>query len=163
MREEVRFISDQFVDIFQGQPWYGNNINQILQDVNHEVAHEKPLPHVHSIIEILTHMLAWRDFTLSKLRGDHALNLEANEPGDWKNLEQSDPVIWARTVADFRENQARIIDELSKWQDSQLDDVVAKRDYTFRFLLRGIMQHDLYHLGQIAILKKAISGPDHRK
>ena len=155
MNEEVEFISNQFTDIFLGKPWYGNNIDQILEGVTYEIASEKPLHQVHSILEILSHMLAWRNFTLAKLRGDHALNLSANDPDDWKKIDHSDPESWTHTVTEFRQNQAQIIDELSKWKDSQLDVIVPKRDYNFRFLLRGILQHDLYHLGQIAILKKA--------
>jgi len=37
-----------------------------------------------------------------------------------------------------------------------LIELVAKRKYDVRYLLYGLMQHDVYHLGQIAYVKKMI-------
>ena len=39
-------------------------------------------------------------------------------------------------------------------EDSRLKDRVPGQPYSVYFLLHGVVQHDLYHAGQIAILKK---------
>ena len=41
--------------------------------------------------------------------------------------------------------------------DSRLKDIVPGRQYDFYFLFHGIVQHSLYHGGQIAMLKRAVS------
>jgi uncharacterized damage-inducible protein DinB len=39
--------------------------------------------------------------------------------------------------------------------ESKLSENAPNRDHTYYVLLQGMVQHDLYHAGQIAILKKA--------
>ena len=54
----------------------------------------------------------------------------------------------------------RVTDELAAAIDSfpvvKVENIVPGREYSFAFLLHGIVQHNLYHAGQIAILKKAL-------
>ena len=37
----------------------------------------------------------------------------------------------------------------------RLDDTVQGKNYSFYVMAHGVVQHDLYHAGQIALLKKA--------
>jgi hypothetical protein len=47
---------------------------------------------------------------------------------------------------------------VSKLSEAALDEKVKGRRESHYVLLQGIIHHDLYHAGQIAILKKALSG-----
>ena len=43
-----------------------------------------------------------------------------------------------------------------KKDDAFLSEIVPNRKYNFRFLLNGLVQHNIYHLGQVAYLKKLL-------
>ena len=61
---------------------------------------------------------------------------------------------WARGLKELKEIHDRIVEVLQLKEDSFLDQKVDHRNYNFRFLLNGLIQHDIYHLGQIAYVKK---------
>jgi hypothetical protein len=54
-------------------------------------------------------------------------------------------------------SQEELITELEKREDDEfLEEIVPGREYDYYTMLHGILQHDLYHAGQISILKKAL-------
>ena len=59
-------------------------------------------------------------------------------------------------MAQFKVTHDLIIDLLDTKGDKFLSEDVDYREYNFRFLLHGIIQHDIYHIGQIAYLKKLL-------
>lgn len=67
----------------------------------------------------------------------------------------SDPN-WPRALADLRESQTKLLEMVQEMDDSKLAEIVPHGSYTYSFytLLLGIIHHDLYHTGQIALLKK---------
>jgi hypothetical protein len=98
-------------------------------------------------------MVTWADFTLHRLRGDKEKDLKAFEELDWRNI---DPQIhsWSKGLSELESIHQKIIVELKGMDDSILDKKVDYREYNFRFLLKGLIQHDIYHLGQIAYVTK---------
>jgi len=56
----------------------------------------------------------------------------------------------------LQETQNELINLLEKQQESLLEKSVSERTYNFRKLLQGLIQHDIYHLGQIAYIKKML-------
>ena len=51
-----------------------------------------------------------------------------------------------------------IIALLHTKDDMFLEEKVDYRNYNFRFLINGLIQHNIYHLGQVAYLKKLLEG-----
>ena len=50
----------------------------------------------------------------------------------------------------------KIIAGLKKKDDAFLKEIVDYRKYNFRFLINGMIEHNIYHLGQIAYLNKIL-------
>ena len=63
---------------------------------------------------------------------------------------------WERIVENFSDGHAKLYEAVLPLEDSQLSDPVRGCDYDTSFMLHGVIQHDLYHTGQIALLKKAL-------
>jgi len=74
---------------------------------------------------------------------------------DWRAI---NPAIhtWESGVAQFTEATYTIIRLLEAPSEKLLDEKVDYRDYNFRHLLNGLVQHNIYHLGQIAYVKKLL-------
>ena len=82
--------------------------------------------------------------------------MEAFEEMDWRLI---DPHIhtWSNALEEFKVAHDRILELLKGKDDSFLDESVDYRNYNVRFLLNGLIQHDIYHLAQIAYVKKLLS------
>ena len=153
MNTEILQITEQLKEAYEGEPWFGRSIKSLLKDVDENIAFEKPNGQ-HSILELVWHIVIWRVFTINRLRNDEKTNLQYFEENDWQQLNHNDKTLWKRGLDRLEETQSELIDILQKQQDNILNEIVPGRKYTFRKLLYGIIHHDIYHIGQIAYLKK---------
>lgn len=60
-------------------------------------------------------------------------------------------------MAEFKSIHKKIAALLNKKDYTFLEEIVDYRKYNYRFLLNGMIEHNIYHLGQIAYLKKLLS------
>lgn len=127
---------------------------KILQVENSSVVYKKPNENSHSLIELLYHMNTWAEFTLKRLVEDE--DLETAEKLDWREIDPKEHT-WEKGVAQFKVTHDLIIELLESKDDKLLSEKVDGREYNFRFLLHGLIQHDIYHAGQIAYVKKLLS------
>jgi uncharacterized damage-inducible protein DinB len=155
MRKEVDYFITTMRSVLQGQPWYGQPAMKILQDIDTAKVYDKPNDHSHSLIELLYHMITWSEFTLKRLEKDEEKNMQAFEELDWRKIDTKEHT-WEKGVAQFKVTHDLIIETLGTKDDEFLSEKVDYREYNFRFLLHGIIQHDIYHIGQIAYLKKLL-------
>jgi len=88
---------------------------------------------------------------LLRIKGDK--KEDKSEDLNWRQI---DPMLhtWSKGLSDLESMHQQIMEILKQKDDSLLDQKVDFRDYDFRFLLHGLIQHDIYHLGQIAYLTK---------
>lgn len=156
MRKEIDHIITTIHSVLDGEPWFGRSVMSLLQEIDPAVVHKKPTQNSHSLIELLYHMNTWAEFTLKRLEKVEEKDLAAFEKLDWREIEPNEHT-WEKGVAQFKVTHDLIIELLGTKDDEFLSGEVDYREYDFRFLLHGIIQHDIYHAGQIAYLKKLLS------
>lgn len=156
MNKEIQSIIRNMENTLDGEPWYGRPVYAMLREVDSSIAYKKPMPDSHSLIELLYHMLTWAEFTLKRIEKDKTRDLAFFEKLDWREV---DPKIddWDETLAAFIATHQQIIAILQTRDDAFLSEIVDYRQYNFRFMLNGLIQHNIYHLGQIAYLKKLLA------
>lgn len=155
MNKEIVAIVDQFKDSYQGDPWWGRNANTLLGEVNEKIAVEKPSGQ-HSILELVWHMINWKEFAISRLHEIDGKDLHYFETNDWRHLDHAHKSLWHQGVERLHYVHNELINLLEQQTDELLDKNVAERGYTYRKLFNGILQHDIYHLGQIAYIVKMV-------
>ncbi len=128
----------------------------MLDEVDEKKAFNKPNTLEHSLIELLYHMITWADFTLKRIEKDKINDLAAAEELDWRTINLKVHT-WKKGLAEFKAIHKKIIALLKKKDDSFLQENVDYRKYDFQFLLNGLIQHSIYHLGQVACLNKMLS------
>jgi uncharacterized damage-inducible protein DinB len=159
---DAQLIKRQLETAFSGPAWHGPSLMENLNGVSAEVAAAKPMlaptsnDGVHSIWEIVHHLLAWQNETLEVLDGKPYVSLQGE--ADWPPVRERSPPAWEATVKDLAASHARLSKKLDTLSDDELRANVPGQDYSWRVLLRGIANHSLYHAGQIGLLKR-LSGP----
>lgn len=152
MKREVQSLIKSFQDTLSGQPWFGRSVYEILGEINAVDASKKPGGKSHSAIELLYHMNTWAAFTLNRLEKQDK-SAEEFEKFDWRTI---DPALhnWEKGLEEYKIIHQKIITLLDTKTDDFLKEIVDGRNYNFRFLLNGLIQHNIYHLGQIAYITK---------
>jgi len=149
---EASGIADQLRRAFDGDAWHGPSLMELLEDVDAATAAAKPLKNVHSIWELLLHIAAWDGAGLVRLSGKVCqLTGTKNFPLVAKPTEAA----WKKAVEEAKRTHDQLVESVAGLDDSRLRDRVPGKRYDFYHMLHGIAQHELYHAGQIAILKKA--------
>jgi uncharacterized damage-inducible protein DinB len=148
---EVQTIIDDLKNIHDGEAWHGPSLKEILSGVTAEQAAARPLQNAHSIWELTLHIAAWEDVFMRRLAG---LRINEPEEGDFPVVTDTSEEAWRRTLTRFDERHHRLIDAISALTDERLREIVAGKDYTIEYMLRGLTRHHVYHAGQIALLKK---------
>ena len=152
----LQSIIHQFKFVFDRSPWYGDSFMTKLSAITAKEAFVKPSPEIHSIYEVLQHVLAWRVYALHILEGDLDYDIEVNSSKDWSKTPEESEQTWASLIADIKRNQAHLLRKLEEANDDLLSETVPRREFTYDHMLQGIIHHDIYHLGQIALLKKLL-------
>ena len=153
---EIQSIIRDLENTLDGDPWYGRPVYAMLREVDSSIAFKKPTADAHSLTDILYHMLTWAEFTLKRIEKDKINDLAAFEKKDWRDI---DPKIhdWDEGLAAFIAAHQQIIALLLTKDDAFLNEIVDYRDYNFRYLLNGLIQHNIYHTGQVAYLIKLLT------
>jgi len=73
---------------------------------------------------------------------------------DWPPVLDTSEAAWLKSVEELERVHRRLLEALSGFSADRLGETVPGASYSFYTMLHGLVQHDLYHAGQIAILKK---------
>lgn len=142
-----------------GDPWHGPSRAVVLSDVSAEEAAWRPPGGAHAIWELVLHMTGWTGEMASRLRGAPP---ELPAAGDWPALPPAATnAEWRHALEALDGAHRELVGALRAMNPASLGELMdTARDaplgtgVTYRTMLRGVAQHDAYHTGQIAILKK---------
>ena len=150
---EVDRIKDQFVRTSIGQAWHGPAVLESLEGVSLKQALARPIISAHTIAELALHIKAWVNITTIRLEGK-AFNASAED--DWPEVNIASEEEWTKEIESLKESVNRLAASISSFQESRLDGLAAGQNYSNYFMLHGLIQHNVYHAGQISLLKKAL-------
>ena len=151
---EMKRIRVQLRHIYRGPAWHGPAIRELLDGVTARTAAAKPIAGAHSIWELVLHMTYWRRVAAAAL-GGATVDPEPPMAENFPPVDDASDEAWERAQAGLAESQKSLVTVLKAFDEERLGEHVGDREYTFYFLLHGVIQHDIYHGGQIALLKKA--------
>jgi uncharacterized damage-inducible protein DinB len=147
-------IADQLRRAFSGDAWHGDSVFEILDGVTAAQAAAHPIKNAHSIWELVLHIAAWDGAVLRRLGG---AAVELSDAQNFPPVADASEAAWRETLAQVRRVHEELVKAMAALPDSRLDQIVPGKKgahYTFYYMLHGVVQHELYHAGQIALLKK---------
>lgn len=149
---EIDRINELFQRAYGGSSWHGPSVRDLLSDLTAEEASAQLIPGEHNIWQLVRHIMFWQDFATRMLKGE-----QVNDPSDvenWPELNDVSTTAWQKTLDELRNSQREFREALEGWDEAKLQEVVPDRSYRYYQLLYGVIHHNLYHAGQIALLKK---------
>jgi len=149
---EATRIADQLRRAFDGGAWHGPGLLELLKEVDAATAAAKPLPKVHSIWELVLHVAVWDAAALQRLGGEKC---QPTGVANFPLAQVPSEAAWRKAIAETKRTHETLVETVAALPDSRLGDRVPGKRYDFYHMLHGIAQHELYHAGQIAILRKA--------
>ena len=109
----------------------------------------------------MLHLAAWR--------GEVVRRLERGEPGmppegDWPPVGDTSDAAWTEARRRLDESHRQLAAAVARFSEERLDDPVGRKPPdpalgtvgSYYVMLHGIAQHDAYHMGQVAILRKVV-------
>ncbi|MBK0379808.1 DinB family protein [Mucilaginibacter segetis] len=161
MEMNGNYLQPYLQQVLAGYPWYGTNVYDIIGSTTFEAAYEKPGGSVHNIAGILLHMLNWTIEVSERIQGKEAGMPEAQ---NWPDPGTPDEQKWQTLINDFKLANTRLAgiiqdmpaDTWDKPINDTRDEPGAPASYAET--INGLIQHHIYHAGQIALLNRIING-----
>lgn len=149
---ELQRITDLLHRAFYGEAWHGPSVLEALSGIGAPLAAARPIPGAHSLWEITLHISAWEDGGRRRLEGE---KVELTGEAEWPLVKDDSESAWKETLAQLQQRFDALERVVAGLDVSALDTVQPGRQSTDYFLVQGLIQHALYHAGQISLLKKA--------
>jgi hypothetical protein len=162
-------ILEQMERAFDGDAWHGPSVRETLRGVRAHYAAQRLIPGAHTIWEIVLHMEGWKKEVVKRLEG-HPAGIP--DKGDWPEVIDTGDQAWqgarqrlAATHDEIVRDDRPLNERLSVAAASSADEDPFEGSHrnpalgtglSFYTMLHGIVQHDVYHTGQMALLKKSI-------
>jgi len=150
---ESQRLADQLRKAFNGEAWYGPSWRESLEGVGPADARRRPVAQAHSIGEIVLHTITWHEVATKRLAGG-----TPPQPTDEENFPKAEfthESEWKAAIDKLFATGNALAETIAAFPDAKLDEQRPNNAGTWYQLACGMLQHDLYHLGQVGLLKKA--------
>ena len=149
---EIERIREQLKRAFEGNAWHGPSVMEVLSDVTAQQAAVRVFRGAHTIWELALHIGAWEGACLMRLQGERA---ELSDAEDWPAVTETTESAWQNCRLNLLNGNLKLRDAIAGLDEQRLDEPIVSGMPSVYITVQGVVQHDLYHAGQIAILKKA--------
>ena len=149
---ETQRILEHYDRTMHGDAWHSHPVWQVLDGISVERAAMRPLANAHSIWEIVGHMAFWEEVAARRLGG---LRAGLEEDRNFSAMPEATEVNWQKTLDAFRASNQALREALQKLDPARLDELSAAGKRSFYEEAHGLIEHSVYHAGQIALLAKA--------
>jgi hypothetical protein len=154
MSTEIALLLDLVDEAFDRRSWHGTNLRGAIRGLSIREASWRPRPGRHNIWEITVHAAYWKYTVYRRLTGAKRGSFPL--PGsDW--FERSDPTDrkqWQADVALLTQQHRTLREAITRVKPVDLGKTIPGGSTATGMLIRGITAHDLYHAGQIQLLKR---------
>jgi uncharacterized damage-inducible protein DinB len=155
MTAETKRLDEQLRRALEGEAWHGPSLLESLAGLSAAQAASHPIAGAHSIWELVLHLASDYDLVLRRLAGD---GRQLTPAEDWPACPASTEDNWRQTVQELTRLNEKLRQAIRDFPAERLDDpLVPEVGYTAYTQFIGVTQHNLYHAGQIVLLKRALA------
>ena len=146
----IERVKSQLAEFYDGTSWVTENFKTKVLSIEPVNASLKTPGHSHSVTQLVAHITSWRNFAVQKLTGNSDYNIQDNSTEDWPDDE------WKVVRMEFESCHKNLLKAIENFPPEGWNSKVPGRNYSFLYLINGIVEHDYYHYGQIGSLMAAI-------
>jgi uncharacterized damage-inducible protein DinB len=156
---ELDLILHDIDQAFGKKAWHGPNLRGALARVTAEEAAWRPGPGRHNVWELAVHCAYWKYAVWRQLSGAAKGSFPVAGSNFFARPEgATDELAWKADRRLLDTMHRRLREAAAKLTPRKLAVTPAGSKYPARVLLVGIASHDLYHAGQIQLLKRLRQG-----
>lgn len=159
MKSQIENIVEQLIKVQKGKLWIGSNYESKLSQIDKNLIFVRPIENLHSIAEIISHLTLWRKETILKIKTGNGSKTDDCEE-NWLTNDKLEIIGWDKIKSEYNKSLSELIDLLKRKDDNffyeKYYDPDFKGQYEYKFVLNGMLQHDIYHLGQLGIIIKLL-------
>ena len=146
-------ICQQARQAFEGDAWHGPSVWEIVADIDVDQASARPRADVHSIWEIVLHLVATQCVLMRRLDGDETA-IDLPETEEWPAVVDASEAAWKDTLKQLAAGDRALRDRIAAFPQDRLDDPLIPGGSSAYNNFHGYIQHNLYHAAQVKLLKK---------
>jgi uncharacterized damage-inducible protein DinB len=151
---EIELLLQQLDFAYDKKAWHGPNLRGAVRRLSAAQAAWRPQPQRHSIAEIVVHAGYWKYTVRRRLRGDKRGSFPL-KGSNWFALPAPLTEQAWRGYLDLLEEEHRALRAaVAEMSPGYMRRVPAKSAFTYAALIQGAAAHDVYHAGQIQLLKR---------
>ena len=155
-------LYNQLSTALYGHAWYGEPVYNIIDGLSVESAYEKLPGASHSIAAILMHMLSWTEEVINRMQGNMAAIPAA---GNWPDVGEPGEQGLQQMISNFKLVNVELLQLIGdfpedKWCEPVNDQrqIYSEYEASYEALVVGLIEHHVYHAGQIALINKLSNG-----
>jgi hypothetical protein len=139
---------------YDHKSWHGTNLRGSLRNVSLAQAAWRPAPNRHNIWELVVHAAYWKYAVRRRLVGDARGSFPLKGSNWFLRPEQATEQAFRADVALLGDMHRGLRAAVSALSDRDLGRTSPGATVSNLDLIAGIIAHDVYHAGQIQLLKK---------
>ncbi len=147
----VERVKTQLTEFYNGSCWVTDNFSKKVLSIDQREAVMEIPGFNHSVAGLVGHITAWRNFALQKLTGNNNYDIKDESAVNWPDNKD-----WNAVIREFETCNHALISAIDRFSIERWNTTVPGRNYSFLYLVTGIIQHDYYHYGQIGSVLAAI-------
>ena len=155
----IDLLLEMLDQAFDKKGWHGTTLRGALRGVTPEEALWRPAPGRHNVWELTLHAAYWKYVVRRRLAGA-AIGSFDRKPSNWPAIpDPADMRAWKRDIAVLEAEHRRLREVVSGLTPAALRLRSPRGVWTYAEEIHGVAAHDLYHTGQIQLIKR-LSGRD---
>ena len=151
---EIELIITQLEQAFRRKSWHGTNLLGSIRGVDVETASWRPAKGRHNIWELIIHSAYWKYSVYRRFANETRSNFPIRGSNWFVRPIEESPASLSKDIAILKDYHNKLIEAVDAFPAARLLKVPKGSSTTYRDLVIGAAAHDLYHAGQIQLLKR---------
>jgi uncharacterized damage-inducible protein DinB len=152
--KDVQHLLSIIDQAYDRQSWHGTNLRGSLRRLTPGQIAWRPAPGRHNIWEIVVHSAYWKYAVRRRLRGEARGSFPLKGSNWFRRPADGLDITWQSDVALLEKMHRSLRDAVATFPPEELDRTPRGSKVSNFALLSGIAAHDVYHAGQIQLLKR---------
>ena len=154
MDQQIKLLLDLIDEGYNRKAWHGTNLRGSIRGLTAKQAAWRPAPNRHNIWENIVHCAYWKYTVRRRITGEKRGSFPL-EGSNWfiRPVEPTENA-WRTDIELLEMMHMLLCEAVAELKPSDLSKLSPKKQYTLAATLRGIASHDVYHAGQIQLLKR---------
>ncbi len=153
---EIRLLVDVIDQAYERKAWHGTNLKGSLRGLSEAEAAWRPAPGRHNIWEIALHAAYWKYAVRRRLTGEKRGSFPLKGSNWFARPDPNGKAVWRDDLLLLDETHRSMREVILQFPNRLLRATPRGSKVSNIAMIYGISSHDLYHAGQIQLLKRLL-------